>query len=200
VVLDHVQFIKRGWQHRDKIKTKEGSIWLSVPIKNKGNYKQALKDTEIDYSQDWIRKHLNTLAFNYQKAAYWKEFFPEIKKIYEKKHPCLIDLSLDFINYFLKIMEISIDICHSSELKAQGTKSELLLDLCRKCSASQYITGMGSKNYLDEDLFKKENIEVVFKAFEEKEYSQQFDTEFIPFLSAIDALFNCGLKIKDYLL
>ncbi|MBA7678938.1 hypothetical protein ES703_87218 [subsurface metagenome] len=80
----------------------------------------------------------------------------------------------------------------------QGKKDELLLDLCKKCGATVYVTGTGSDDYLREPLFHKHGLEVVKCRFVPREYRQLFG-EFLPGLSAVDFLFNCGTNTEGYL-
>jgi hypothetical protein len=198
IILDHVQFIKRGWHNRDLIKTSNGKQWLTVPVITKGKLKQSLNDTQIDNSQDWRRRHINAMQRNYAKAPFFKDFFDEIKEIYDEKHDLLIELNIDFIKYFLAKFNIKIQMDLSSKMDPQGTKNELLVDLSKKRGATFYLTGTGSNDYLDENLFKKNGIRVVRCKFEPKAYPQLFG-DFIPNLSALDFLFNCGTNLGGYL-
>ena len=104
VVLDNVQYIRRGWHHRDRIKTDSGSAWLTVPVKNKGRFEQLINEVEIDDSQNWRSKHLKTLHQNYNKSKYYSSVYPKIEAIYLQNHRLLIDLNIAFINLITKFI------------------------------------------------------------------------------------------------
>ena len=70
VFLDDVQYEKNGYQNRNKIRTHEGDIWLTVPVKTKST--TLLKNVEIDYSFDWIKKHTKSIELNYSKTRFFK--------------------------------------------------------------------------------------------------------------------------------
>ena len=53
VFLDDVQFTRRDWRNRNKIRTREGWTWLTVPVIQKGNFNQTLLETKIDHSSRW---------------------------------------------------------------------------------------------------------------------------------------------------
>ena len=116
VVLDNVQYIRRGWHHRDKIKTVSGSTWLTVPVKKKGRYEQSINEVEIDYSQNWRSKHLNTLHHNYGQAKYFSSIFPKIEVVYSKNHPLLIDLNIALIKLINDLLNIHVKMVLSSSL------------------------------------------------------------------------------------
>jgi len=196
IALDHVQFIKRGWQNRDRIKSQNGEIWLTVPVENKGNYKQLLMDTKLDDSQQWREKHLNTIKSCYGKAPHFKSYFEKIEAIYRQPHGTLTKLNLSFIRFFLDIFKMDIPIKKSSEMNPDGAKNELLIDLCKKISAAKYITGTGATEYLDDAMFKANGIELEVVSFNPKPYPQLFG-DFIPNLSAVDFLFNKGVDGLD---
>ena len=99
IVLDDVQFLRRGWQHRDKIKTKEGAAWLTVPVIKKGKHDQLIRDVKIDNGTNWRYKHLKTIESNYSKAPNFEDCFKRIKEIYDKKHLFLIDLNMDILQW-----------------------------------------------------------------------------------------------------
>ncbi len=100
VILDHVQFLRRGWHHRDRIKGPNGIKWLTVPVK-KTSVDTPINLVKINNSDNFQHKHLKTISHFYRKAQFYNDLFPEIERIYEKRHDFLIDLNLDLINFFL---------------------------------------------------------------------------------------------------
>lgn len=189
IILDDVQFIRRGWQHRDFIKTKNGKEWLTIPIQKKNNYTSLLKDIRIDYSTDWIMKHLKTLTFNYKNSKNFDIIYNVVKNIYEKKFIYLIELNIALIKAIIELLNIDIKIYLSSEFDLQSKSSERLIELIKKVNGTRYLTGIGSESYLDKNLFSIQKIDIEVKKFEPFFYNQ-LHGDFIPNLSIIDFLFN----------
>ncbi len=198
VVLDNVQFIRRGWQHRDRIKTAQGPQWLTVPVKKKGRFDQLIGDVEIDETEDWRSKHMKTLESAYARAPFFTELFPKVRGIYAKRHRRLMDLNMDFIRFFCEAFGIEVETRFASAMDGAGNKSDLLAALTVAAGGQVYLTGTGSRDYLDEGVFEAAGIKVAWQAFELPEYLQ-LHGDFAPGLSAIDALLNCGNGCRDLL-
>ena len=89
VFLDDVQFEKNGFQNRNKIRTYDGEMWLTVPVKVKSQ--TLLKDVKINYSTDWINKHKKSIIQNYKKAEFFDNYWFELEKIYDEKFEYLVE-------------------------------------------------------------------------------------------------------------
>ena len=84
IALDDVQFLRRGWHHRDKIKTLQGVQWLTVPVEKKGKYTQKINEVKIAYETDWRKDHLKTIELNYKKAPNFSNIYKKIRDIYSR--------------------------------------------------------------------------------------------------------------------
>ncbi len=187
IILDGVQFLRRGWHHRDKIKTREGAMWLTVPVVKKGQYHQLFRDVNIDNDTNWRDKHLKTIELNYKKAPNFELCFEKIREIYDKQHLFLIDLNMELLHFVAVELRITTHFVFASDYKITSTSTQRLIDLVRAVDGTDYLTGLGSKDYLDESLFKKENIIVLWQEFQHPIYSQ-LHGEFVPMLSCLDYL------------
>ncbi len=167
IILDDVQFIDDGWQHRDKINTPNGVIWLTVPVIKKGMGPQLIKDVKINHTQNWQRKHLATIKQSYGKSLNFDHYFDKLKEIYDKNHKYLIDLNIDLLELAAKELGITVPKVFSSEYKTQTKGTQRLVDLVIAVGGTTYITGTGSKDYLQTELFEQENISVVFQRIED---------------------------------
>ena len=185
VVLDNVQFRKNYFQNRNKIKTKDGWAWLTVPVK-KHPLKTKIKDIEISYNHNWVQGYLDLIRRNYKKTKYFTNYFPELEKIILKKYKYLADLNLELIKFILKHFKIETKVVRVSELKLSENKSgsDLILEICQKLSAETYLSGTSGKDYLNIYDFESAGIKVIFQEFD---YSDET-------LSSIDLLFNYGPK------
>ncbi|NQT90517.1 MAG: WbqC family protein [Candidatus Omnitrophica bacterium] len=187
IILDDVQFLRRGWHHRDKIKTKDGARWLTVPVTKKGRYEQLIRDVEIDNSTDWRTKHIKTIEVNYKKAPNFNGCFGKIEAIYGKNHSLLIDLNMDLLRFIAEELKITTPVKFSSDCGIETASTQKLIDLVRAEGAAEYLTGIGSGDYLDESLFEKAGISVVWQEFSHPVY-KQLHGEFLPMLSSLDYL------------
>ena len=188
VVLDDVQFLRRGWHHRDKIKTPHGAVWLTVPVKNKGRFEQQIREVEIDNDSNWRRKHLRTIQSAYFKAPNFENLFPKIEVVYGKDHEKLVDFNLELLRLLAEAFGIKTPVALASDKQLSGEKSERLVNLVKLNKGTKYLTGSGSRSYLDENLFAAEDIEVAWQDFEHPVYAQ------------LNGDFQSGLSALDYLM
>jgi len=199
VVYDDVQFLagSKSWHNRDKIKTPQGERWLTVDVKKAP---QQTMINEICLADDgWEERSLNLLRENYRKAGFFGEIFPRLERLYA--HDCLklVDFNLRSITMLMEMFDIKIETVSAAVLNAAGAKSGRLVDICKKVAATEYLTGSGSRAYLEEALFEAEGIKVVWQDFKQPVYPQ-LHGGFIPHLSCIDMFFNCGIAKSRALL
>lgn len=197
VFLDTVQYKKREYQNRNRIRTKDSWIWLTVPVKTKGSLDQRLCDVLIDNDLDWANQHSKSLQSWYGTAEYFNEYFPFFKTVYEKKWERLVDINIHIIKYLLNVLKIDTKVCLESEIGTTKKSTERILEVCKKLKAEVYLSGAGGKDYLNGELFVKDAIELRYQEFMHPDYKQQFMTErhgFEPYMSVLDLLFNAGTK------
>ncbi len=199
VILDSVQFKRRHFENRNKIRNKDRDIWITVPIKQAPR-DTLISDIEISYNENWQDKNLKSIYHCYNKTPYFDQIFPSFEKIYRQKHKFLADFNFSLIEFVLDISDFELEIVRSSKLDVVSKASQLILDICNKVKAGVYLSGQSGKEYLILDDFKRNHIEVKFQEFELHEYPQ-IGSKFIPNLSVIDFLFNCGgVALKKYLM
>lgn len=194
VVLDTAQFVdgtSQSWMHRDKIKTPQGEKWLSLSIK-KLPRDTAICDVLLSDAVDWRSTNLSLLRENYKKALYFQEIFPYIEQLYAFKCERMMDFNLKSIEMLMTFFDIKVPMIFTSDLDAQGKKNELLVDILKKTAATYYLSGDGARAYFDPAPFMEANIEVIWQNFTHPVYPQ-LHGDFVPYLSSIDLLFNCGI-------
>ncbi len=194
IVLDDVQFVSssRAWTNRDKIKTQNGEKWLTVSVK-KAPRNTNINDIILNDTINWKKQNLNLLKQNYRKANYFNEIFPYIEELYQNSTKKLSEFNMASISMLIQLFDINIDIIYSSDLVTTKMKSERLVELLTQVDATHYLSGIGAKDYHIDKPFKKANIEVIWQNFKYPVYPQ-LHGEFIPYLSSIDMLFNCGIE------
>ena len=199
VFLDTVQYKKREFQNRNCIKTPSGSTWLTVPVLTKGSFFQKINEVKIDNQERWREKHCESIKRNYSKAPFFKLHQNFLDEIYEKEWNYLVNLNIAVINYLKNALHINTPVILESEIGTARTKTERIIEICKKLKADIYLSGKGAKDYMDEELFKKNGIGLKYQEFHHPVYPQLHGL-FIPNLSALDIIFNLGPDSKKILL
>lgn len=197
--FDDVQYLKRDWNNRNKIRIKQGSIWLTVPIFTKGYTEKTIKGMEINNSVNWQRRHWRSIYVNYKKAPFFDKYAAFFEDIYKRKWRYLTDLNEYMLKWFLKTLGIKVKYFKASELNFQGHKSCLVLDMCRKLGANLYIFGALGRDYAEKEKFDREGIKIYFQDYQHPVYPQRFPG-FLPYMNVIDLLFNCGEKSLEIIM
>jgi len=200
VVLDNIQFNKNGWQNRNKIKTDKGSLALTVPVLHK--QAQNLSDVLIDNKLPWRRKHWGTVVAHYGKAPHFKDHEEFFKSVYDSEWEKLNDINFSILEYFMKVLGIKTKLLRGSNLSMGGEATDRLVGICKDLNANAYLTGSYAVEvYLDSSAFEREGIGLIHQDFQCPEYPQQYPEKgFVPELSILDLLFNCGSKSLDILM
>ncbi len=201
VFLDTVQFERQSWQSRNRIKTPTNWKWLTVPVKHESLF-QPIKDVKIDNDKPWQKNHWNSLDSAYRKAPYFRLYAPLFKSVFEKDWQNLSELNISVIRELSSQLNLAPVFLKSSELNITGTRTERLINICRKLDANRYVSSIGAAEYIKQDggkqLFEAEGIELTFLEYKQPVYPQLFG-EYIPGLSFVDLLFNCGPTSSEVL-
>jgi len=192
VFLDNVQFKKRYFENRNKIRTHQGEHWVTVPVKTKGKYEQNINEVEIMNESEWQSKYLGAIETNYKKSPYFNQYFEQLKTIVEQNFESLVDLNLALVEMTRQVLGITTPVIRASEIREYTEKgSDIILAICRDRQADVYISGPDGRNYLNLDEFAKHKIKVGYHDYQHPEY-QQCHGDFVSHMSVIDLLFNCG--------
>ncbi|WP_160724017.1 WbqC family protein [Bacillus sp. USDA818B3_A] len=196
VILDDVDLSRRAITNKNKIKSPDGPRLLSVPLTNKSG---KIKDMTTFDDSKWPQKHWGSIQRSYARAPFWKQYQQLFLPIYENSSKKLADFNLQLIEVIRTVLEIKTPIIRSSELEGiPGQKGEKIVNICKALNATVYLSGTGAKTYNDEKEFEKNQIRLVYQEFVPPVYPQLWG-EFIPNLSVIDLLFNCGPKSKEFI-
>lgn len=191
VVMDDVQFLERGHQHRNEIKMQTGKQWLTVPVVQKRG--QSIDAVKID-GATWRRKHWAALESNYRRAPHWAELAPSLQPLFlEGKHETLLALDMDLLKWAMTLLNVDLPTRATSELAPAGERTERLVNICKAMGADVYLSGAGGREYMELALFEAAGIRVEFQSYACPEYPQMFPAlGFIANLAVVDALFNVG--------
>ncbi len=195
VILDSVQYEKNYFQNRNRILGTNGVQWISIPVSNKGHMDGSIATTRIaddPKNSKWREKYLQTIRQSYGKYPYFNNVYPLLERCILLDTDLFWEINIAIIRTFNEQLDIHPEYLRSSELDADGLKSDLILDICKKAGAGVYIAGPSGRDYLDMDTFRDAGIKVVFNDYHHPVYPQRRTEEFISHLSALDLFMNVG--------
>lgn len=196
MVVDHVQFKKRHFENRNRIRTRQGWGWLTVPVRTHDRFEQPINTVEIDPRAPWRRKVLRSIELNYAKAPFFAAYWPAFSELLQRDWPFLGPLNEGLIRLCLDILDIRPKVVKSSELGVDSHGTQLIVDMCAAVGTRVYVSGQSGKEYLDAHLLKAGGVEVVYQDFTHPEYGQ-LHQPFIPQMSVLDLIFNEGENAGD---
>jgi len=188
--MDDVQYDKR-FTNRNRIIAPTGWTWITVPI-NKDHKFFLNMLVEINNELSWRELHWKKFFHSYAKTKYFHLYKDYFENLYKREWKYLFDLDFETIKKVLDWLGIKIEIIRESELKIRGSSTERLINVCRSIGADTYVSGIGGRNYIDEKLFEKNIIKLVYQDYKHPTYQQHMSKEFIPDLSIVDMLCNVG--------
>ena len=196
VFYDDVQYTARDWRNRNRIKTSQGTPWLSVPVRHARG--TLIQDAEIDYNSRWVDKHVGTLTTAYQKAPFFESYAQAFFEVLSPRYPTISALNIALCRWVMDELKIDTTIRTSAEFGVDGSKHDRPLAILQHLDATSYLSGAAARSYIDSARYAEAGIAVEFKSYEYAPYSQ-LHGEFQPNLSILDLLFNCGEGSRDHL-
>lgn len=191
VLLDQVQYKKNEWQNRNRIKTAQGPMWLTVPVTYR--FPARILEVQIDRKVPWRHKHLQALRTNYARASHWQEARIALEELYGQDWRDLVSINCASIAWLRQELGIDTPLQFASAMVLSEEPTQRLIDICRWVGADTYLAGADGRKYMDLEAFAKAGIRVVFQQYEHPTYPQLFG-EFISHLSALDLVLNCGAE------
>lgn len=197
IIMDDVQLTDRSPMVRNKFLNSLGEEQtLSISVEKKGYREKKTSEIKLFEWTKIRKKHRDFLIYNYQKSVYFEEVWNEISEIFEKDYEFLLELEMDILKKLLNLFNINTGIIYQSDLdyNKENKNNDLILNLCLASQADYYLSGNGARKYMKPETFEKQGVKVVFQKFSYPKYEQINSKEFIPNLSALDILFNCGIE------
>ena len=194
ILLDDVQIEKGSNMYRNKLCTWDGQEkYITVAYEKKGCLDIPFNMIVIDNSVKWQERQRNFIENNYKKSPYYAEIYRYIEPVFEKNFSNLCEAVVESLMIEKRLFDIKTRIVNQSELSYDRSlyKNELLIDLIHSVGGDFYLSGNGARKYMDVKVFEKEGISVEYQKFIYPIY-EQFHS-FVPNLSALDILFNCGV-------
>jgi len=201
VFYDDVQYDKHGWRNRNRVKTPQGTQWLTIPVLSKGNVanKLLIDEVSIVWDRAWNADHWATLNHLYGKAPYFHRYAPLLASFYEHHPESLADFTIDLTIALAR--ELGIDktrFVRSSSLLAEGSKTDRLVHILQAVDATRYISGPAAKEYMEEEKLRAADISLEYMTYDYPEYEQLYPP-YDPQVSILDLLFMTGPEAPAYI-
>jgi len=199
VFLDDVQFDRRGWRNRNRIKTAKGTQWLTVPVFSRNHQLERTPINEIPICWDraWNSTHWNSLRHAYNKAPYFDEYAPMLEKVYRSRPSLLADFTIELT--ILLSEQLGLEgkrFIRSSMLGVDGAKTNKVIGILEKLGASHYISGPAAKEYIEPEKFEAAEIGLEYMEYRYPEY-EQLHPPYDPQVSILDLLFMKGPRAAE---
>ena len=197
VVYDDVQYTRRDWRNRNRVKTPSGTRWISVPV----HYRvvsQLIEDTVIDYSTPWPRKMLNRIWESYRRSPHFEPYFSELSMLLTEPAESISDLNLRLLRWACAHLKISTPMVMSGTLRTAGAKTDRLVGILEQVGATEYLSGPAARAYLETAKLEDARISLCYMRYDYEPYPQLFPP-YDGAVSIIDLLFMTGADASTHL-
>lgn len=196
ILLDQVQLEKGSYMYRNRIVDATSEIkFLTVSADKHGFLEKPYSEILTKDQDTWKMKQAALLKNIYEDCTHFEEVWEQISAIFDKEHVFLCDIAIRSIEILCQMLQIKTPMVQQSQMYFDDSvkKNDLVLELCRSVGASCYLSGNGARKYTDEQSFADAGVQLRYQVFCQPQYPQLHNLEFIPGLSTLDMLFNCGV-------
>lgn len=199
ILFDDMQYTRRDWRNRNKIKTPTGPRWLTIPVRVRGRFTQRIRETEISDPR-WNQEHWKTIAYNYAKAPYYQEYREFFEDLYlGTKETLLSSINSRFLTAICDLLGVQTQLSRSMDYHLIEGRTERLVDLCQQAGATEYLSGPTARGYLEEALFEQAGIAVRYMDYAGYPEYRQLFPPFEHHVSIIDLILNEGPHATSYM-
>lgn len=200
VLFDDVQYTRRDWRNRNKIKTANGSQWITIPVEVKGKFSQKIRETRVSDSR-WAQEHWRSILHSYSKAKFFEQYKEQVKELYTRAGDLeyLSEVNYLFIDAVCRFLGVDTRLTWSSEYNLKEDKTERLLSICKQLNATEYVSGLAARDYLNEGAFAAENIKVTWYEYSGYPEYEQLHGAFDHAVTVLDLIFNTGPRAPEYM-
>jgi hypothetical protein len=200
VFYNDVNFIKKGWIHRNRILLNGKEFLFTIPCADISQNRKIC-ETELAMDAKERNKFLMTLVQSYKRAPFFEKIYSFIERIVNKEFQHIDELAMESVQQVCSLLDIKTELTESKNQygNEELRKADRLIDICNKEKILSYINPVGGQEIYAKEYFLERGISISFIKSNPISYPQ-FDKEFIPGLSIIDVLmFNDNERISAYL-
>ncbi len=201
IILDNVQYEKNSFINRNYLLVNNEPKLLTVPVELKNHISSKIIDIKIANNQKWARKHFQSIQLNYKKTPFYNKHIHFFENIFSQEWTYINDLNNRILEYFLFELKCNTIIKKMSETSIKGKKTDLIINLCNEFNCDEFILGVNGKNYINNELGKKNNVSFLVQKFDSENYNNYLKKKLERNLSVLDLLFNMPSEnISEYIL
>ena len=200
VVFDEMQYTRRDWRNRNKIKTPQGLKWLTVPVEVKGKFYQKINET-TDVDSSWTSLHWKSICHNYSKAPFFQQTKEMVEDWYKQAALAntITEVNLIFLRGISDFLGFKTKFLFSKDFELLEDKTERLIHICKQLDGKQYYTGAAARAYMNEGLFEEAGIGLNYFDYSGYPEYLQLHGGFEHGVSILDMIFNLGDETRHYL-
>jgi hypothetical protein len=195
VVLDCVPLQRTGgaYTNRAQILIRGKPAWITMPVARDADLRRRIDRARIVEDGAWRKRLTETIRQHYARAASFHEVMPVVERIMGTATDSLRDFNLAAIRTLAEWVGLdTAKILLASELDVSGRATDLLVSIVRAVGGTAYLVGGGAGGYQEDEKFHAAGIDLRLQRFQPLPYPQLRTTAFVPGLSIVDALMNCG--------
>lgn len=199
ILFDCVQFTRRDWRNRNKLKTPRGVEWLTIPVESKGNYHARIDEIKTSNSS-WAQEHWQKIRHNYAKAPCFSEYKDLVENLYGSlDSDSLSVINRKFLERLCEVLDIRTKLTSADDYQIEGDKNMRLINLCLQAGADTYVSGPAAKSYVDEKLFEANGIKLIWMDYGGYAEYRQLFPPFEHGVSILDLIFNEGKDASRFM-
>jgi hypothetical protein len=199
ILYDDRQYTRRDWRNRNRIKTAQGTQWLTIPVDVKGRYHQRIDETRVS-DPSWAERHWKTLRHAYASAPHFDDYREFVEALYaDPGGPFLSDINRRFLDALSGVLGIETKLSRSTDYEVEGAKTERLVNLCRAADADVYLSGPRARQYLEEERFAEAGIVLEYIDYSGYPEYPQLHPPFDHNVTVLDLLFATGAEARRYM-
>ena len=199
ILYDDVRYTRGDWRNRNKIKTPQGTQWLTIPVAVTGKYHQKIYEARVSH-MNWAAEHWRSIEINYRRAPHFDEVAEWLQPLYlSTSYEWISLLNRRFIEETCAYLGIGTKITSSRDYDLIEGKTERVADLCAKAGGTEYISGPAAKDYIDEAVFDAREIKLTWFDYDGYPPYPQLWGDFEPAVSIVDLMMNCGKQSPQYM-
>lgn len=201
IFYDDVQYDKHGWRNRNRIKTPEGTRWLTIPVHTAGviEHHTQINQIRIDWRKPWNQGHLQMIKSAYRKAPFFRPYVPLLEDFFSRTPELLANFTIDLTIALARELGIQhTRFIRSSSLDVTGSKTDRLVQILKLVGASDYLSGPSARDYIEADKFQAAGISLDYTVYDYPEYPQLYPP-YDPQVSILDLLFMTGPDALRYI-
>ena len=200
ILYDDCQYTRQDWRNRNRIKTPNGTRWLTIPVTIDGLYEQRLDETVVA-DPDWSSRHWDIVAQAYRKAPFFATYRDEIEAAYGRcaSEPRLSAINRAFLETLCRLLGVETKLSWSTDYAASGSRTERVVSLCVHAHADLYLSGPRGRSYIDASLFEQAGVELTYFDYDGYPEYPQLYPPFEHTVTLLDLLFNVGPDAPSFM-